>query len=712
MKRAVLRFATVAGLVTVSAMVVGLVPTSGPAASAESTVARPPGSGEFVRAAELLRQRLPVRALVKARYGIVDERVDALIEDPSFFVRKDGEGIFVDRAVPVPIGSVPTGPELDSPVPESSAVPAIAEGAPPPSSQAFFLHSRPSSSKTLFLDFDGATVGSFWATAGQPTGSSVIGFDLDGFPASFNSTELTFIRDTWLAVTEDYAAFDVDVTTEQPPLSRLQQSSGSDAEFGTVLAVTNNNFFCASSCSGVAGVDVFDFYPSISPGGWAFTQSFFDPAVTALIIAHEAGHTLGLSHDGTSTAGYYQGHGSGVGAWSPIMGSASFFRTSQWSRGEYTGANNSQDDLGIISSTTGYIPDTVGDTNGAAFVLPAGNVIVDPGLIQTDADVDVFRFSTTGGRLRSQVILNAISPDLDPRLELRDGGGAIVTFSDPAGAIKPVIDTTIPAGTYYLAVSGEGYLGPISGWSGYGSIGQYELRLELPPSAPHNPVITGDSFGAQRAWSPPTNPGGGAITYTSKLCLSLSPTTCTASSVGSATNATFTNLTPNTSYFGTVVANNGFADSVVATSPAVTLLSAAAAPSVQPVVVNESANPVTLTLTWTNNDLRGNTQTGSEVQTIDLITNATSSAFPATGVSSSVFNTTVAGHRYGMRVRTITSRGSGDWSAYAYGQVPGRIDAPQAATTTTIVGTPTTTRPAAPQAGSGTTIPRGPAPQA
>ncbi len=712
MNRATLRVASLGGVVAVAVMVVGLAPTPPPAASAESSVApRPPGSGEFVRSAELIREHLPVRALVKARYGLDDARVEALIADPSFFVRNDGEAIFVDRAITAPSGPIPNAPELDAPVVQTSSDPAIAEGAPAPASQAFFLHSRPGSSKTLFLDFDGATVGSFWATAGQPTGSSVIGFDRDGSPSTFNSTELTFIRDTWLAVTEDYAAFDLDVTTEQPPLYRLEQSSAGDPEFGSVLAVTNNNFFCPSSCSGVAGVDVFDSYSFITPGGWAFTQSFFDPAVTALIISHEAGHTLGLTHDGTPTLGYYSGHGSGVGAWSPIMGSASFYRTSQWSKGEYSGANNPQDDLGIIATTTGYIPDSVGDSNGAAFVLPAGNVIVDPGLIQTDADVDVYRFTTNGGRVRSQVLLNAVSPNLDPRLELRNAGGATVSFSDPAGAVTPVIDTTIPAGTYYLAVSGEGYLGPISGWSGYGSIGQYELRVELPPSSPQNPVLTGSSATALLTWSPPSNLPGGSATYTSKLCLTSSPTTCTGSSVGSATNASFANLTPNTSYVGSVTANNGFADSVVATSPAVILLSAAAAPLVQPVVVNESVNPVTLTLTWTTNDLRGNTQTGSEGQTIDLVTNAATSV-TVPSASSSVFNATAAGHRYGMRVRTLTNVGAGDWSNFAYGQVPGRIDAPQAATTTTLVGATTTIRPAAPQAGSGTTIPRGPAPQA
>ena len=36
--------------------------------------------------------------------------------------------------------------------------------------------------------------------------------------------------------------------------------------------------------------------------------------------SHEAEHDLGLSHDGTSTTGYYPGQGSGAVGWAPIMG--------------------------------------------------------------------------------------------------------------------------------------------------------------------------------------------------------------------------------------------------------------------------------------------------------------------------------------------------------------------------------------------------------
>ena len=41
-------------------------------------------------------------------------------------------------------------------------------------------------------------------------------YDTDGNNASFSTTELANIVAIWRSVAEDYAAFDVDVTTEEP----------------------------------------------------------------------------------------------------------------------------------------------------------------------------------------------------------------------------------------------------------------------------------------------------------------------------------------------------------------------------------------------------------------------------------------------------------------------------------------------------------------
>jgi hypothetical protein len=722
MKRVAFRRTSVGGLFVVTALVSGLLSASDRGADAQT----PPNAGDFVRVAELVRERLPVRALIAERYGFDDAKITALVENGSVALRADGEVIFVDPPV-----SPPPPPPPTEPVEVAAAAESTIELSVPPASDAFVLHSRPSAAKTLFLDFDGTSVGS-WANTAQPVGSSVIGFDVDGQPTTFTPAELTFIRDTWLAVAEDFAPFDLDVTTQQPPLDRLQVSSSGDGEFGTVIAISNTNFICPGNCGGIAGLNVFNNYPGTSPGGWAFSATYFtrypdgsivpgSAAILSDVISHEAGHTLGLLHDGRyldKTANpptfeeYYQGHG----VWLPIMGATNWYKTSQWSKGEYTNANRLEDDIAIIAATTGYSADEVGDMTSTATVLGPGNVVVENGLINSDADVDMYQFTTSpyGVHFRIQVVPNATSPDLDARFELRLADGSFVGATDPPGTASPIINGAFPPGpnTYYLTVSGEPYLGPLAGWSGYGSIGQYELRVDrlFAPTPPLNPTFVGFAPNVSISWSPVMLPGGAPVSYTAKLCFYPAVTTCTSASVGAATSASFPNTTPGISYVGSVIANNGFADSPPATLPVTVLNLAPDPPVLQPITADENA--MSLSLLWSDGDLRGNTATGYDVEVADVATGVTTTS---AGSSPFVVTNVVKGSRYAMRVRTKAAPGPGDWSPYRYATAPGRTDAPQVPTSSTLVPP---TRPEAPQTPTSSTIPgtppatRGPAPQA
>lgn len=79
-----------------------------------------------------------------------------------------------------------------------------------PAAETFKLHSKPDAAGKIYLDFKGGTVySSSWGTV------SAGPFSTDADPA-FNADELLRIRTIWLAVAEDYAAFDVDITTEEP----------------------------------------------------------------------------------------------------------------------------------------------------------------------------------------------------------------------------------------------------------------------------------------------------------------------------------------------------------------------------------------------------------------------------------------------------------------------------------------------------------------
>ncbi|MFM8232204.1 MAG: M12 family metallo-peptidase, partial [Chthoniobacterales bacterium] len=100
---------------------------------------------------------------------------------------------------------------------------------------------------------------------------------------------------------------------------------------------------------------------------WAFLDT--NAKDTAEVISHEVGHTLDLDHDGRNASGslprdeYYSGQGSGATGWAPIMGVGYYRQLTQWSKGEYARANNTQDDLAIMSQAT-KIP-LITDDHGA-----------------------------------------------------------------------------------------------------------------------------------------------------------------------------------------------------------------------------------------------------------------------------------------------------------------------------------------------------------
>src|SRR5207249_904895 len=102
-------------------------------------------------------------------------------------------------------------------------------------------------------------------------------------------------------------------------------------------------------------------------------------------VSHEVGHTLGLNHDGTSTVGYYSGQGN----WAPIMGVGYYHEVTQWSKGEYADANNTQDDLAIIQGYISYRADDHGNTIGTATPL-TGPDISASGVIEKSTDVDMW----------------------------------------------------------------------------------------------------------------------------------------------------------------------------------------------------------------------------------------------------------------------------------------------------------------------------------
>ncbi len=368
-------------------------------------------------------------------------------------------------------------------------------GSTPPSTtgvDAFALHSRPTAKAVIYLDFTGhTTTGTQWNRdyAADPLVSPP--YDRTGNPSVFDASERSVVAAVWARVAEDYAPFDVDVTTQQPSADRLRVDGSGDLRRGVRVVITAQTW-SACGCGGFAYVGSFN--ATTDTPAFVFNASTDGIAEAA---AHEAGHTLYLSHDRQVGTSYYGGHGTGVTSWGPIMGAAYGRSVTQWSKGEYldydgTNPNSgkSADDLAVITTWNGfgYRPDDHGTGSASTPLTPgSGGRLTGSGVIGRTTDVDGFSFHSNGARVQLSV-QPVPEHDLDVALTLRTRAGAVVATTSPATTLGATLDAVLPAGDYELDVDGVGVGTPLAspptGYTEYGSLGQYTLSgsLAMPTS--------------------------------------------------------------------------------------------------------------------------------------------------------------------------------------------------------------------------------------
>jgi PKD repeat protein len=408
-----------------------------------------------------LGAKLP--AVAKANGLRASELARRLRVDPQLWVAESGTLLFVDEGL-----AGHTGEHIDEATATATA-PAWSDHSP---ADAFSLHSRPGADRVVYLDFDGhATPGSAWSgTPGAP-------YDTDGKPSTFSDAERRAIIDVWRHVSEDFAPFAIDVTTADPGIEAIRRSTSSDAAYGTRVVITPTKTDC-DSCGGIAYVGTYDFtgssHDKYQPA-WVYIAGTNAKSI-AEAASHEAGHNLGLYHDAVVDGpGYYAGHGD----WAPIMGVGYYKAVTQWSRGEYAGGTNTEDDFTVIAQNGGT---PAGDDHGgtASTATPLDTVVDVVGEIGTRSDVDALSFTTSGGALSLAAAPATVGANLDISLRLVRDTGSVVTTVDPAG-LSAALDTTLVAGTYTVLVDGVGAGDPATdGYSDYASVGRYRLTGSLP----------------------------------------------------------------------------------------------------------------------------------------------------------------------------------------------------------------------------------------
>lgn len=497
--------------------------------------------------------------------------------------------------------------ELSPPAPQPAFVgplPAAApEPAPAPLADTFNLQSRPSATRKIYLDFNGHTTsGQAWntyITGGAPIVTPAYSFEGD---SSFSNNELTRIQYIWERIAEDFSPFDVDVTTKDPGIDGLTFSGGTDTTWGIRVVIGGNGSWY-SPAGGVAYLNSFKSSSDITC--FVFEDNLGNGNEKFIVDAasHEIGHTLGLSHDGTSSVGYYEGHSSTTNpGWAAIMGVGYYQPVTQWSKGEYVGANNTQDDLAIISGTSngfGYRVDDVGNTTATAQELTVnGSTVSAQGVIERTTDVDVFAFTSSAGTVSFNFTPYLRDPNLDIMAELLSSTGVVLATHNPQNVMTAeFVDFNLPtSGRYYLRVSGVGAGNMSTGYSDYGSLGQYWIN---------GTIRTGGSLSEIETSSLAFNEGDAAKNITETLSVT---------ATGNLSKATISLVNMQANDLLVFVNQNGITSSYNAGTGVLTLNGVTTAANYQTALrsikfQNNSLNPVTGTRT-----VRFSVQDASNVQ--------------------------------------------------------------------------------------------------
>jgi len=349
------------------------------------------------------------------------------------------------------------------------------------------LASNPAAPVTVYVNFTGFTITepSPWHGLGYSRQSAPREDLVFSSPMVSSGGELTAtdVYDLWVQVSEDFAPWNINVTTIAPSSDQMYREDITDDTWGVHLVV-------------VPGSDLYDMDPTVSsrdghaiqdaavgtPGIWqqviqadaiAVDRTYQSTTTLGDIISHEVGHTLGLDHAGyTHPTGdtYEYWNGALSGAWSSLMGnSTGNGRYSVWDHGSYIGASPQADYRTVFGDVLWNNPLAEHTTESLA-----ANTY-RRGIIATPEQTDTYTLTHTG----STAIITVAGLDtgnLYPQVAITDASGSSVATvtgawveSDQGGTWNNRVSvdiTGLPAGDYTVSITGthashpEGYLEP------------------------------------------------------------------------------------------------------------------------------------------------------------------------------------------------------------------------------------------------------------
>ena len=381
-------------------------------------------------------------------------------------------------------------PETDPLIPVAQQDPVLAELIPSVSTLRN-LQSRPGSANVLYIDYwGGSLTDSFWNanyTSNAPINYTP--YSNDPNTSSFSSSERYSMWLAWREAVEDFAPFDLNITT-----SRAVYDAAAITNRSQMIVTTTQDWY-SNNAGGVALVNIFDDNREYYKAAWTWNDTDSSMGMT---ISHEAGHQLGLAHDGIGSQGYYRGHG----VWGPIMGAPFGKPYVQWSKGEYPDANQNEDDIVKITGKLGLIADDAENSyaNATRINLPVSN---RKGVVGFQ-DRDAYKFTlTSAGSTQIKVISllgkenesRAANLAMDVTLAKVDTNGTVISNisairssdNSPLSPLTNVFEynNNLAAGTYVLRIKPSSPdTNLATGFNNYSNAGEYLLSVNTTTNGP------------------------------------------------------------------------------------------------------------------------------------------------------------------------------------------------------------------------------------
>ncbi|MBA3483776.1 MAG: hypothetical protein H0T51_18385, partial [Pirellulales bacterium] len=354
------------------------------------------------------------------------------------------------------------------------ALAAVETTALQPLTSIPLLHSDPSATVKLYLDFDGH----FEAEWGGRTNVTTPIYDRDGDSTTFSDAEINFIIMAWQKTSEDFAPFNIDVTTEEPP--ELAPGVPESVANGVALRVSigGDGSWTGGTYGGIAQYDSFtNSAPNVV---YVFPAGTGDGRYEGDVSSHEAGHAFGLQHQSLYDAqgNLINSYHPGDGNWAPIMGYL-YVPVTTWHNGTSSSATTFQDDMAMIARAQngfGYRADDHANTLATASPISFdGTNVTVSGFIGQNADIDYWSFTVAAqDTYRFKVDPAVIGPNLDAVLELRDVAGALIASASPTAIQAAELLLPLAPATYFISVAKT---------AAYGWLGQYSLEISAPAAA-------------------------------------------------------------------------------------------------------------------------------------------------------------------------------------------------------------------------------------